>query len=260
MAIENGCWGIRYNNFDMSTELLITLSIVFFLIATLYSSVGHAGASGYLAVMILLGVTPAIMKPTALLLNIVVSTLVCVHLWRNRLIDWHKLLPLIIGSIPAAAIGASFKISDKTYFTILAVVMIVSAILIFKRTLNTSTERSSTRTLSPIVAVLLGAAIGLLSGITGTGGGIFLSPLLILLGWATMRQTAALSAPFILFNSISGLSSIGLALPHNIFWLIIPVGIGGLLGARLSTHILPSNTLLRLLSFVMLVSAAKLIL
>ncbi|MGL4766769.1 MAG: sulfite exporter TauE/SafE family protein [Formosimonas sp.] len=246
----------------MTVELIALLAVLFFAIATLYASVGHAGASGYLAVMILLGVAPHIMRPTALLLNVAVAGLLTVQLWRSRSLDGPQLVPLLIGSIPAALVGAAFKLSNHTYFTLLALVMLTSALLIFNRTLNAPSE-CSTRRLPAWGAVLLGAAIGGLSGMTGTGGGIFLSPLLILFGWANMRQTAALSAPFILFNSLAGLSGLALtlnAVPPMIWGLIAPVLLGGYCGARLATQYLPSHVLLRLLSLVMLISGFKLLL
>lgn len=249
----------------MGIELLLILSVVFGLIALMYSSVGHAGASGYLAVMILLGVAPAVMKPTALCLNIAVSTVVCAHLWRSGRLDWRGLLPFVLGSVPMAAVGGAMHLSDKSYLQWLAAAMVGSGALLFVRTLsqNTGVVEPKTSTISIPVALVIGGVIGVLSGITGTGGGIFLSPVLILFGLANMRTTAALTAPFILLNSVAGLSSNVLStqiLPDGLWWLMVVVVAGGYLGANLGTHFLSSKTLLRVLSAVMVLSASKLLL
>ncbi|TDR32772.1 sulfite exporter TauE/SafE family protein [Hydromonas duriensis] len=247
----------------MSFELLILLACAFFVIALVYSSVGHAGASGYLSVMILAGVAPAVMRPTALSLNIAVSSLVCLHLWRHGRMDWRALWPFILSSIPMAALGGSMKLSDKTYLNWLAIVMVLSSILLFLRTREHTPNVEQRAHIHPVLALCIGGIIGLLSGITGTGGGIFLSPILILFGLAGVRTTAAISAPFILFNSISGLSGNVLSahyLPDGISVLMAVVLVGGFIGARLGTHVLSAKVLLRVLSGVMLFSASKLIL
>jgi uncharacterized membrane protein YfcA len=248
----------------MSYTTISLLCAAFFCIAVLYATVGHAGASGYLAVMVLLSVPPSVMRPTALLLNVAVSLMMTLHLFRHKRLDWRMLLPLLCGSIPAAFFGAQFKLSDAVYFQLLAVVMMVSAGLLFHKTLQNQTVFvQAPRKINWFAAVLIGAGIGVLSGMTGTGGGIFLSPLLVLLCAYGMRETAALSAPFILFNSLSGLGGISTAmgsLPEHLGWFVVAVMLGGALGARLSSDVLSAKVLLRILSAVMLISASKLVL
>jgi uncharacterized protein len=158
----------------MSYTTISLLCAAFFCIAVLYATVGHAGASGYLAVMVLLSVPPSVMRPTALLLNVAVSLMMTLHLFRHKRLDWRMLLPLLCGSIPAAFFGAQFKLSDAVYFQLLAVLMMVSAGLLFHKTLQNQTVFvQAPRKINWFAAVL----IGVLSGMTGTGGGIFLSPI-----------------------------------------------------------------------------------
>lgn len=247
----------------MNHEQLIILLLAFSIIALVYSSVGHAGASGYLAVMILLGIAPAVMRPTALSLNICVSLVVCSHLWWHKRIDWSSLWPFVIGSMPMAALGGALKLEDKTYLYWLAGVMIVSGLLVFLKTVQSTNTKEFPTRIHPALALVIGGLIGLLSGVTGTGGGIFLSPILVLFGLANIRATAAISAPFILLNSIAGLSGNLLStqnLPPEVIYLVIAVAIAGYVGIRLGTHVWSAKTLLRILSGVMLFSASKILL
>lgn len=175
------------------------------LIAFLYASVGFGGATGYLAVMSLFGIPPQVMASTALLLNMLVSGISFVTFYLNGHLRWKLLVPFLITSIPAAFLGGYWKITDRLYFALLYAVLMVVALrlLLFTRK---SDEDRPLRPLSPYyLAFIIGAGIGLLSGIVGIGGGILLSPIIILARWGNARQASAVSAGFILLNSLSGL-------------------------------------------------------
>ena len=185
----------------MSTEMLLLLFIGVFAMAMLYSSVGHAGASGYIAVMFLLSLTPAMIKPTALALNIVVASIAAWQFARAGHFRWPLFWPFAALAIPLAFLGGHLNLPAWLFQKILGVVLLFSAWRLFAQAGPQKEIRSP-----PLWAALLcGAAIGLLAGLTGTGGGIFLTPLLLLAGWAKAKEAAAVSALFILCNSVAGL-------------------------------------------------------
>jgi uncharacterized membrane protein YfcA len=228
--------------------------------AVLYSSVGHAGASGYLAAMALVGLAPEIMRPTALVLNIMVASLVTVRFWRARLFSWETLWPFAVGSVPLALIGGALHLPGNLYKVIVGLVLLVAAVQLVWSTRGEPAEYSRRPPLLP--AVVSGGVVGLLSGLTGTGGGIFLSPLLLFARWGETRQTAGVSAAFILVNSIAGLIG-NLAsvrfLPTEIpIWAAAALG-GGMLGAELGSRRLGTKTLRRLLAAVLVVAGLKMI-
>ena len=173
-----------------------------FIAALLYSAVGHAGASGYLAVMAFLGTPPATMRPTALLLNLLVATIGTVQFARAGFFRWSLFWPFALSSIPAAYLGGRLSLPGTAYRVVVGVVLALSAAR-FVITLRTPDR--VTRHVSVPAALVIGAALGLLAGLTGVGGGIFLSPVLLLAGWADLRTTAATSVTFILANSAAGL-------------------------------------------------------
>lgn len=186
----------------MTTADLL-LAAAMFLGAVLYSSVGHAGASAYLALMALFGLPPAVMRPTALVLNILVASLTSFRYVRAGLFRWRTLWPFLVGALPFALLGGSLQISGELYRPLVgAVLWVAAARLLWPREIKAVTEPRD----PPIaVAVLIGAGIGLLSGLTGTGGGIFLSPLLLFLGWSNPKVASGVAAVFILCNSVAGL-------------------------------------------------------
>lgn len=239
-------------------ETLI-LSIAFFLGAVLYSSVGHAGASAYLAAMAIVGVSTMVMRPTALAMNILVSTLVIYRFNRAGLINWNKIVPFILGSIPAAFIGGSLNIDTSTYSTLVGVVLLVVAVQLF---FKANIVEKQLIKISPFIAVMAGASLGFLSGLTGTGGGIFLTPLLIFTGWAGAKQAAGLSAVFILANSVSGLlgnySSFQSLPPQLPIWLVV-VAVGAFIGSYFGANRLPSAGLKRALALVLVIASGKLL-
>ncbi|OGW62994.1 MAG: hypothetical protein A2V83_11090 [Nitrospirae bacterium RBG_16_64_22] len=224
--------------------------------ATLYSSVGHGGASGYLAAMALFGVSAALMKPSALVMNIVVAGLVFARLWRAGFFDAGLFWPFALGSVPAAFIGGAWQLHNRTYQYLVGATLLVAA----WRLLLTSHE-SPTRAVPPLaVALPVGAVLGFVSGLTGVGGGIFLSPLLLFLGWANMRTTAAVSAGFILINSVAGLAglfSAGTNLPRGLAWMTLVALGGAAVGSELVVRRLAPVRLRQLLGVVLVIAAIK---
>ena len=247
-----------------STLLLVTealiLAALFFAAALLYSSVGHAGASAYLAAMALVGLPPDVMRPTALVLNLFVASIVVVRFSLAGHLPWRELLPLVAGSIPAAYLGGGIELPGEIYRPLVALVLLAGAWRL--STAGPSDDRPATG-VPVVVGVLAGAAIGLLAGLTGTGGGIFLTPLLVLAGWATTRNAAGLSGAFILANSIAGLAGLltgGLSLPPMLPLWIGAVVAGGLIGSWLGAARFSILQLRRALAFVLVIAAVKLVL
>lgn len=241
------------------------LTLVFFAVATLYSSVGHAGASGYLAAMALVGIAPAVMRPTALALNIVVAALTAYRFRRARYFSWSGLWPFLLGSVPFAAIGGAQKLSPGSYYAAVGVVLLVSALYLTWRAFNVSQlPPDGEIRIRKLPAVFIGAAIGMLSGLTGTGGGIFLSPTILFLGWAGPKSTAGISAPFILVNSVAALLAGGagaaFALPADLPLFAASAVGGALLGTWLGLERLRQRYLLITLALVMAIAAFKLLL
>ena len=241
---------------------VVLLAAAFFVAATLYASVGHAGASGYLAAMALVGIAPATMKPTALALNILVASIVTIRFHFAGHLRWRALPPFVVVSIPMAFIGGALVLPGDVYKPIVGVVLLFAAVQLF-RTALTAAARDTRPTVIPLVpAMVSGALIGLLSGLTGTGGGIFLTPLILFAGWSGPRGAAGISAAFILANSISGLlgniASVQSLPPALPIWLVA-VAVGGLVGAELGARRLGTPALRRALSVVLVVAGLKLI-
>jgi len=232
---------------------------LFFLAALLYSSVGHAGASGYLAVMALIGTLPAEMRPAALALNLVVATIGATTFMRAGHFRWSLAWPFLATSIPMAWFGGRLALPVEVYRSVVGVVLLLSA-LRFAVTLRSPDTAGAPP--PRVAAFVTGAVLGLLAGLTGVGGGIFLSPLLLLLGWADLRTTAATSVVFILANSAAGLAgqlSTIEALPPELGWWVAAVAIGGLLGSWLGARRLPSPALRLILAVVLAVAGVKLV-
>ncbi len=238
-------------------QMILFYALCFFLVALLYASVGHGGASGYLALMALFGFTPLVMKPTALVLNLLVSFIAFLSFYKARFFKPRLLWPLILGSIPLAYLGSIIPLPDAIYKRILAVVLLFSIIRLL--TGKTDIER---KTDPPFwMLLLIGSGIGLLSGMIGMGGGILLSPILILAGWANQKETAAISAVFIFLNSLSGLVGQiqkGFVLTTGIVWIAAIVLIGGWLGAYLGAKKVPIAQMKWLLASVLIMAVGKL--
>jgi len=237
---------------------LATLFLAVGLIAFLYSSVGHAGASGYIAMMTLWGLAPAIIRPTALVLNILVASIGAFQFWRAGHFAWRLFWPFALLSIPAAYFGGHLQPSASILRTLIGLVLLFSATrLIFRRD-----DPPKIFAPSQPAAITLGAGLGFLSGLTGTGGGIFLTPLLLFCRWAHIRQAAAVSALFILVNSIAGLAGYFTAV-HSIPPLGIVLGaaaiIGGSFGSYLGSRHFPVRIISMLLAIVLTIAGGKLI-
>lgn len=230
--------------------------------AVIYSSVGHAGASGYIAAMALFGVAPASMKATALVLNILVAGFATYRLYRAEMVNFRALLPFILTSVPLAFVGGMVQLPGHWYRSLLAFVLIVAALrLAIKPREPKVAQLGEAAPVPPLVpAAVTGGAIGVLSGLTGTGGGIFLSPILIFSGWAGARQSAGLTAPFILVNSLAGLAgsyrTLG-HLPTLVPYLVIPALLGAALGTQIGIRWLAPLLLQRVLAIVLLIAATK---
>ena len=240
------------------------LGALFFAASILYSSVGHGGASGYLAAMSLFGIAPAVMRPTALVMNIAVASISLYKFSRTSGFDWRLFWPFAITAVPMAFVGGRIQLPVLWFGVLVGCVLLFSAIRLFIETI-VSKQRVRTIVGPPPIAfaLMLGAAIGLLSGLTGVGGGIFLSPLLVLTGWATVRQSAAPTAAFVLINSISGL--LGLlsrqpTLPDALPYWVAAVIVGGLIGATYGSRRLGNNAMRQALAVVLVIAGAKMIL
>ena len=227
--------------------------------AMLYSSVGHAGASAYIALMALFGVPAAVMRPTALVLNIIVASFASVRFARAGLFRWRTLWPFLLGALPFAFLGGSIPLPGEYYRPLLGAVLFVSALrLLWGKDFSAAAEWRD----PPVAAgVACGAVIGLLAGLTGTGGGIFLSPLLIFLAWSAPKPASGVAAVFILCNSVAGLlgnltqlESLPAALPLYAFAVLS----GGLIGTTLGIR-LTAPVVLRTLGVVLVVASAKLV-
>jgi uncharacterized protein len=239
---------------------LLVLAGLFFAAALLYSSVGHAGASAYLAAMALVGLEPAVMRPTALVLNLFVASIVVVRFVRAGHLPWRDLGPLVIGSVPAAFLGGVVSLPGELYRPLVAAVLLAGAWRL--ATARIGDGEPVARGVPVLAGVLSGAAIGLLAGLTGTGGGIFLTPLLVLGRWAATRDAAGLSGAFILANSLSGLAGLliaGVVVPPQLPVWIVAVAIGGLVGSWLGAARFSILGLRRALAVVLVVAAAKLV-
>lgn len=239
-----------------SSAIFIILAI--FVVAILYSSVGHGGASGYLAVMAFFSIAPNVTRPTALLLNVFVASIAFFQFYRANHFDWKIFLPFAATSIPFAFIGGMISLPTPIYKTILGAVLIFAAV---RLAWDFTSEKESA---APKIwaALIIGAVIGLLSGLVGVGGGIFLTPILLLFNWAETKKAAGISALFILVNSISGLlgncRQVTEISSTVWFWLIAAI-LGGIIGATLGSRYFDSLTLRRVLAIVLLMAGAKLI-
>ena len=208
----------------MESDILLYPLIA--LIAFLYAAVGHGGASGYLALMALFGISSAMMRPSALLLNLFVSSIAFIQFYRGGHFRWKLFYPFALASIPFAYFGANISVDPLWYKRILGVCLIFATL----RILNVfGREQQEKKTLSLPLAIFIGAALGLISGIIGIGGGIILSPLILLLGWGSLKETAAVSALFIFVNSASGLAGL-LQTSHEFHPFVFSMAVAALLG------------------------------
>lgn len=248
----------------------VALGALFFLASLLYSSVGHGGGSGYLAAMGLLGVPPPMLRPTALVLNVGVATVALLRFWHAGRsaggTNWRLFWPFALGSIPLAYVGGTIHLPTRLHAMLIGVVLVYSAWRLFYETLPARAAQTAARPTRPLPAlwlcVALGSAIGLLSGLTGVGGGVFLSPIIVLTGWATVRAAAAPTAAFILVNSISGLAGLMThrpTLPDALPYWAAAVIVGGLIGSWLGARKMKMATMRRTLAAVLAIAGLKMV-
>ena len=240
--------------FQYSFILLMAIGLM----AVLYSSVGHGGASGYLAAMALWGLLPEEMRPAALLMNIVVTSWLLYRFQPYKLIPYKLFWPLVIASTPLAFVGGLIKIDAEAYRLLVGVMLLLAAV----RMLMINKAAESTHQPTMIVVLLVGAILGFSAGLTGIGGGVFLSPILLIFGWCTIRQSTAVAAGFILLNSIGGLAGYIVSdqsWPMGAGWLVIAALAGCLFGGELAAHRASSLTLQKLLAAVLAIAAVKMV-
>ena len=237
------------------TNLVIALCLL--LGAVLYTSVGHAGSSAYIAVMTLFNLQSTVIKPTALTLNIAVSAYASWRYIRNKFFDKKLFLFLSLGAIPAALIGGHINLASEIYKPVVGVLLIISGLrFIFLA----ATRDREIKAVNYPLAITMGIAIGFLSGITGTGGGIFLSPLIIWLGWNHVKQASGTVAAFIFVNSVAGLLGNYRStseLPDTLPLFLGAVIIGALIGTRLGISRFSSIGVKRALGLVLIIAGLK---
>src|SRR5438477_12571690 len=242
----------------MDGTIFIVLCLAIAVVAFLYSSVGHAGASGYIATMTLFGLAPTVIRPTALVLNILVASIGTFQFWRAGYFSWKIFWPFALLSIPAAYFGGYLQPSASVLRILIGAVLLFSAArLMFRR-------RDPPQTFPPSrsTALSVGAGLGFLAGLTGRGGGIFLTPLLLFCRWAHIRQAAAVSALFIWVNSIAGLVGYFTKI-HSIpsLGLVLAAAaiIGGIIGSHLGSKRFAVRVISLFLATVLLIAGIKLI-
>ncbi len=241
----------------------IILAFLILLTAALYASVGQAGASGYLALMGLAGLNPSVMKPTALALNIVVALIATVQLGRAGLFRWRNFYPFGVLGFPFSLIGGALNLPGHIYYPIVGALLLLAAFQLVRST-RQKADYKPTATKPPFLASLLaGAGIGLVSGVTGTGGGIFLAPVILIMNWVEVRRAAAVTAAYNLLNSIGALAGTYAtlrSLPSALPWWLIAAAIGGLFGATFGNRYLPVKALRYVLAGILAISGCKLML
>lgn len=240
-------------------ESLFLFHCLLFVVAFLYASVGHGGASGYLALMALFGIAPEVMKPTALMLNLFVSLTAFLQFYRGKHFSWHIFWPFALASVPLSFAGGMIKVDGVVYKQLLGLLLLipVARFLFFHKITVTDTRKHNIW-----LSLMTGAAIGFLSGLIGIGGGIMLSPVLLLLAWTDQKQTAAISALFILVNSLAGLGgqlTNSVQFSADMITFVAVAFAGGLLGAWMGALRFRQTVLKQVLALVLLVAAVKLL-
>lgn len=226
----------------------------------LFSSVGHGGASAYLAAMALMNITPASMRPAALVLNILVASITIYKFYRADAFSWRLFIPLSVASIPTAFMGGLVSLPSHFYKPIVGLVLIFAAWHIFSQARKIYEVKQSA--VPAYILLAVGAALGLLSGLTGVGGGIFLSPILLFFKWAETKVISGVAAAFILVNSISGLIGVLIkqpVLPAALPYWAVAAMLGGLIGAEYGSRRLANPTIRKLLALVLLLAGSKMV-
>jgi uncharacterized protein len=245
----------------MDVTTLLAIALMMTVAAALYSSVGHGGASAYLAIMALFSIAPEMMRPTALALNLLVSGLAAVSFALRGQTNWRLLIAFSAAAVPFAFLGGFLQLPPDLYRPVVGIILLVAAVRLFWRPKQLADHPAKPPRL--LISLPSGAALGLLAGLTGTGGGIFLSPLIILFRWEQARQTAGVAAAFIFLNSAAGLlgnfASVR-SLPDELPILLAAVGLGALIGIWAGSWRLPRHRLLQALGLVLVIAGLKLLL
>lgn len=247
----------------MEVGEFLVVSILFFAVAAIYSSVGHAGASGYAAVLAIYSYAPEIMRPTSLILNIVVGSLGLYRFYRAGLVDLKKVLPFLITSMPAAFFSGSLNVDRRVFFILLGLLLLFSGGRLLLRVDRVVKDVADLRKIQLPIALGAGGLIGFFSGMTGTGGAIFFTPLLLGARWAHPREASGLSVVFVLANSIFGLAGIWKGVSGVPYEMVAQWGVIVLVGAVIGTYLgisrLPEAKLKQVLGFVLLIASVKLL-
>jgi uncharacterized membrane protein YfcA len=242
------------------SEALVIAPLIF-LAALLFSSVGHGGASAYLAVFALASMAPAEMRPAALGLNVLVASIGLYKFYQVRAFNWSLFWPIALTSIPAAFIGGQITLPNNTYKALVGASLLYAAWTIFKNA--NKTDDIHVRPVEKPVMLGLGAGLGFISGLTGVGGGIFLSPILLYFCWEKTKVISGVASAFILVNSISGLIGVMTktpALPAGLFYWALAAILGGLIGAEYGSRKLANPTIRKLLALVLVFAGSKMLL
>ncbi|MBT2187310.1 sulfite exporter TauE/SafE family protein [Sphingobium nicotianae] len=239
------------------------LTLALALVAALYASVGQAGGTGYLAVMGIAGIDPAVMKPTALALNVLVAAIATFHFWRAGRFSWRSFYPFGVLGFPFSLIGGAINLPAHVYYPVVGALLLAASGQMMRAALAGAMPELAPRNPPFVPALLVGACIGLLSGITGTGGGIFLAPVILMTRWVEMRRAVAVTAAYNLLNSAAALAGsyatlnrLPAALP---LWLLV-TAIGATAGAIVGSRHVPERPMRLLLALILLAAALKMLL
>ena len=247
----------------MDPSLILLLASGMLVAAFLYAAVGHGGASAYIAAMALAGIAPAKMRPIALQLNIAVAALATYKFWRAGHFRWPLFWPFATISIPAAYLGGSIMLTGGVYKILVGLVLLYAGWQLWWSA-RVGDELRPARRLPTALAMAIGAVLGILSGLTGVGGGIFLSPILLLFGWAGTKQTSAVAAPFILVNSaaalVAGFVRNPTSPPDYAWWLMTAVVAGGWAGAEYGSRRFANPLIRQVLALVLGIAGGKMVL
>ena len=240
------------------------LTGMIFAVAALYAAVGQAGASGYLAVMGFAALDPSVMKPAALILNLLVAAIGTARFARAGLFCWTTFYPFGVLAMPFSFLGGQVNLPARVYYPVVGAILLLAGLELLRSTwIVQAAGRRPVAVRPPFwPALAAGGAIGFLSGMTGTGGGIFLAPLILLMGWVDIRRAVAVTAAFNLLNSAAALAGAWSAMPvmpAALPWWLAAAGLGGALGAWLGSRHLPATTLRSLLSAILMLSGAKML-
>jgi len=240
------------------------LPLIFLIVALIYASVGQAGASGYIAVMGLVGMEPTAMKTTALLLNLLVATIGTVQFWRAGRLSWQATYPFALLGFPFSLLGGAVHLPARVYLPLVGVILVISAGVMMLSAVIRRSDAGKPAMAPPFgLALLTGAIIGFISGTTGTGGGVFLAPVILAMGWGTPRQTATTTAVYNLMNSgaaLLGAYGAWHTMPAAIPVWLVATGAGGMVGALVGSRYLPDHALRAILAVLLLISGVKFLL